>query len=162
LTLQSGICETRGFRSFISDTFRTHRAVRRRTVESFEEMAGFLRAYFMINRAAYRAMTVTIWEKRRWPPARIGRIVRVSMPPTAPRSGRVGGELRSRTNGGEGGAALKLAPTRRLVPVQRSHGRLSGMAVARQVSVAPLLTRGVASQHRTLVASRATGALREQ
>lgn len=95
LTLQSGICETRGFRSFISDTFRTHRAVRRRTVESFEEMAGFLRAYFMINRAAYRAMTVTIWEKRRWRPARIGRIVRVSMPPTAPRSGRVGGELRS-------------------------------------------------------------------
>jgi heme-degrading monooxygenase HmoA len=34
----------------------------RRTVEPLEQMEGFVRAYFLTNSAAGRAMTVTIWE----------------------------------------------------------------------------------------------------
>jgi heme-degrading monooxygenase HmoA len=34
----------------------------RRTVEPLEQMEGFVRAYFLTNPGARRAMTVTIWE----------------------------------------------------------------------------------------------------
>jgi heme-degrading monooxygenase HmoA len=34
----------------------------RRTVQPLEEMEGFVRAYFLTNRASNRAVTMTIWE----------------------------------------------------------------------------------------------------